>query len=347
LIPAADTAITILLVDIDRDEGRTDSEDGYTMGYFWAKDNHTNEPGSNKRLMFYLDAPLFAKQDGTWDITDPYPAEQVSTLAHEFQHMIHFYQKNILNKGTPETWLNEMCSLAAEDFVADKLKVSGPRGIGLDASSNFIYTSTSGNSTDVVTTGASRIYWFNYYADNSLTDWDDDKGTTYPVAYAFGAYLARNYGGAELFRKIAQSAYGGMDAVTLAIKQIDDSEPDWKELLSRWGTAVLLSDKDSVPATTNYKLNRSDGSPPGAFASEIGGKEYLLGSINHFIYPSKDIADTYDPGPFLWGTDKYPDLPESLKPVSNTYVFAGNASGTFSETIVLPPGVRLTIIFKE
>ncbi|MCJ7623747.1 MAG: hypothetical protein MUO76_09610, partial [Anaerolineaceae bacterium] len=53
-------------------------------------------------------------------------------LAHEFQHMIHFYHKAIIaNSGisNSDTWLNEMCSLTTEDFVAGKLGIDGPRGV--------------------------------------------------------------------------------------------------------------------------------------------------------------------------------------------------------------------------
>jgi hypothetical protein len=338
LIPGIATpAITILLVDIDDDMG--DTSGGYTMGYFWEKDNYlaSNLPYSNGRLMFYIDAPLFAKGEGTWDITDPYPSEQVSTLAHEFQHMIHYYQKAVLRNTESETWLNEMCSLVAEDLVADKLEIPGPRGIG-QAGSSFIYTEGTASSV----TDTNRITYFNWCADFSLTDWDDN-GSTYSIAYAFGAYLARNYGGAQLFREIVRSSYGGMDAVIGAIDSLNgiDPAPNTGDLLTRWGTAVLLSDKtlDASVSTnyTNYRLNLAGGIPVGSFKSTVAGKDYLLGSINHFIY---------DDGPFLWGTSKYPS-PAVLESVSNTYVWAGKTTGKFSKIINLPPGVRLTVVIKE
>ncbi|EIF51545.1 hypothetical protein [Sulfurovum sp. AR] len=86
--------ITILLTDID-DDGLPASGEGRVVGFFWAKDNFDNSifSGSNERVMFYIDSVMFANGELTWSIDDTWPKEIVSTLAHEFQHMIHYYQK--------------------------------------------------------------------------------------------------------------------------------------------------------------------------------------------------------------------------------------------------------------
>src|SRR3990172_7324757 len=64
--------ITILLFDIDNDN----STSGGVLGYFWSKDNFQTSrvSYSNQRIMFYLDAVLLATNEGTWDITDKWPA---------------------------------------------------------------------------------------------------------------------------------------------------------------------------------------------------------------------------------------------------------------------------------
>ena len=80
--------------------------EGGVAGYFYAKDNFKSSyySGSNQRIMFYLDAVMFANGDGIdgtdWDVSDPSPGDIVSTLTHEFQHMIHFYQKQIKSELT-------------------------------------------------------------------------------------------------------------------------------------------------------------------------------------------------------------------------------------------------------
>ena len=91
--------IHILLYDIDNDNSTT----GGVLGYFWGKDNFKKSymPHSNERVMFYIDAVLLA--------TSGWGGEIISTLAHELQHMIHFYQKIVLkNARVSDTWINEM-----------------------------------------------------------------------------------------------------------------------------------------------------------------------------------------------------------------------------------------------
>lgn len=134
MLPPENSEITILLYDIGNDDNVFETN-GYTAGFFHPKDNYLQsyQSESNERIMFYLDAPAFASPfygaDGNWDIDDPLPQDQISTLAHEFQHMIMFYQKYVRHfPHWPETWLNEMCSLMAEDLVADKMGVVGPVG---------------------------------------------------------------------------------------------------------------------------------------------------------------------------------------------------------------------------
>jgi hypothetical protein len=335
-------AITILILDIDKDHANQFSQTGgFTAGYYYAKDNYKTSAygGSNQRLMFYLDAPALAKADGTWDITDPYPADQVSTLAHEFQHMIHFYQKAVLEDTASETWLNEMCSMIAEDLVADKIPIPGPRGLDL-VSGAYDHPGTAGTLI-----ASSRISQFNYYSEYSITNWRAN-GSTYGPAYAFGAYLARNYGGAPLFQKIVQSPYGGMDAVIHAIGELPYPEPDTGDLLSRWGTAVLLSDKDadtfSSPAYDYYDLKRTGGSPAGSFSSTLDGRSYFLGSIDHWNFP---YYGAYL-GPFCYTSTT---APSTLEPVSNLYYYRGTTSAvtSLSEHIHLSPGMRLTIVIRD
>ena len=49
---------------------------------------------SAARLIFFMDSAFFAIPEGpTWEVTDYCPSQVIGVLAHEFQHMIHFYQK--------------------------------------------------------------------------------------------------------------------------------------------------------------------------------------------------------------------------------------------------------------
>ena len=116
LIPAEyGSQIHILIYDID-DDGLAPGG-SRRGGYHWAKDNYWRNPRdivlatSNERLMFYLDAPLLTLHHGsTWNTADPAVGVMISTLVHEFQHMIHFYQKEVVHDALSEAWLNEMSS---------------------------------------------------------------------------------------------------------------------------------------------------------------------------------------------------------------------------------------------
>jgi hypothetical protein len=181
--------INIVLFDIYDDNSTT----GGTVGYFWMKDNLTQAsiPGSNEMIVFALDSVLTATPEGpTWESTDFWFKESMSTLAHEFQHMINFYQRSVVRGVEDPVWINEMLSMITEDLLADKLNSPGPRGI--DPTD---YTAGSPFNQ------SGRLPVFNLYNDDSLIYWPDpatatslDFGRAYAKSYAFGAYLTRNYG---------------------------------------------------------------------------------------------------------------------------------------------------------
>ena len=283
LIPY-DGNITILLTDIQNDN----STNGGVLGYFYGKDNFTTSTysGSNQRIMFYMDSVLFATPDAgaPWAITHFWPAEMISTLAHEFQHMIHFYQKQVNFGVQSQTWLNEMLSETTEDVVATKLQLNGPR--------NVVYT--NGTAGGINTGG--RYPLFNQY--NSLTlpastgSLDSNGNPTFSLAdyskvSAFGTFLTRNYGGSKVLHDIVYNNLTGTDAVTQAIQlSPQGAGKTFNNMLTEWGEAVFLSDRTNLVNMPTYNT--------GAFTPDIyNGVQYDLGSINFFNYlPSVTINTT-------------------------------------------------------
>ena len=256
--------ITILLTDIDADN----SANGGVVGFFWSKDNFyaTTVPGSNERIMFYIDAVMFANGGSTWSIDDPWPKEMVSTLAHEFQHMINFYQKRILLDTDTDTWINEMLSESTEDIIATKIRHIGPRAVDyLDGSAG-----SAGNIEG-------RYPLFNANNTLSLTAWNGQLAD-YSKVNAFGAYLLRNYGGAELLHNIMHNSFEDEQAVVDAVnKSPDGAGKTFANLLSEWGVAVMLSDHESLVDVPFYNT--------GDFTlSTYNNSTYELGSINFFNY---------------------------------------------------------------
>lgn len=321
--------IDILFFDID-DDGNdpADSEpNGGVLGFFWSKDNFLTSQYdySNERLLFYMDSVLTAKDDSGWDITDEWPAEMVSTLAHEFQHMIHFYQKNVTFNSSSETWINEMASMVAEDLTADKIGVNGPRGVA--------YTNDAAGSPG---NSDGRLPWFNNYSFHGTTSWYSGNSAliNYGINYAFGAYLARNYGGSALFQDIVQRSDSGYQAITKAVTAMGYSET-FTTLLQKWGVAVLLSDLTNN--ASGYIYNTGSG-----FSSTANSVSYNVGSVNLFNYDFNSQS-----GPFLYTPSTLSGLSKHYA-ASNTYVKVGTAeTGTFTATVDMPAGVLLTVVTKD
>lgn len=336
LIPS-DDRITIILYDIDSDEvPPPHSNESRIVGLFDSTHNRTYsfDEDSNERIMFSLDAALYAddNEGGTWEITDYWPQEVISTLAHEFQHMIHYYQKNVLLDGAPDTWLNEMCSLMAEDFVADKLGVRGPRGV--DPSDG----SAGPSPPPYINFG--RLPLFNYYNDFSLIDWDySDPLPDYSLAYSFGAFLGRNFGGTELFRHIVQNSEGDYKAVEYALSEIGYAFTFW-DVLRRWAVAVVYS--DSISALEDVQFNQGNW-----FTSTAGGITYKLGSANLYNYEYYDeVYDYTQQGPFFYTVSPVGERGTHYKTATSYYLAGTGLTGENSWNVDLPPGVRLTVVLK-
>ena len=294
----ATNEINILLTDI----GNDNNPNSGIIGYFHPKDNYISNvvSGSNERIMFYIDAVMFANDTGGyagWDIRDRFPSETLSTLAHEFQHMIHFYQKTVLltNGNSSETWLDEMLAETTEDVVATRIGIPGPRHIDpTDGSAG------QPNNND------GRYPRFNAQGSAlSLTQWDSTLAD-YSKVSAFGTYLIRNYGGAKLLHDIMHNSETDKQAILDALP----SGTSFDDLLRNWGVAILLSNQTTL----------SSGLPQyntGNFTdTTYNGITYEMGSINFFNY-------RYDPsglvGPIIYDGNGT----ATIKPTSNLFYKVG------------------------
>ena len=309
--------IDILLIDVLQDQADTEG----IVGFFWAKDNYYRTGNgsftdySNQRVMFYIDAILYSQSDGgPWDSSHYWPQVAISTLAHEFQHMIHYYQKSVLQlfgMGT-ETWLNEMASMVTEDLISDQMEVEGPRGVD-----PLVHPDGSAGTT---ANENGRLPRYNAFNDISLYAWDyTDPLPNYSINYAFGSYLVRNFGGAQFLRDLIQSPYTDYQAVEYAAES-SGWDLSFRQILSRWAGAVLLSDvvanETSEPALKGMRYNSGEW-----FPSSVNGALYSLGSINLYNY---FFAETTQTGPAVFTSGvPYVGQGEWLPGTSVTYFLAG------------------------
>lgn len=160
------------------------------------------------------------------------------TLAHEFQHMINFNMKTVQNSATFSTFYDEMCSMACEDMMADYL------GVGDDD------------------TPKNRLPLFNKkYTETGTGEWIDATGNqelySYSSAYAFGAWLARQYGGAKLFKAILSNSHSDMDAVTEAVKSVAGEDYTDEQILERYVQALVFTTSDFTHPTMNQAAKQT------------------------------------------------------------------------------------------
>ncbi len=319
--------IHILLYDIDNDGLPTSGDADRTLGFFFAKDNYLHDPQhvqlrhrtSNERLMFYVDAVYLASPSGaSWEVTDRRPSMALAALVHEFQHMIHFYQKRILQGAVAETWLNEMSSEVAEDLLAGKLRVyDGPRGVAHDDPTAGVPGITAG-----------RLPLYNLYNYIQVTAWRREL-RNYSINYALGAYLARIHGGAALFGDIVRNGESGVAAIEAALAARGAGR-SFGDVLVDWAIANLLSDDTGAPDRWRYNS--------GAWrTSQAGGSEFRLGSINLFNYqkqpnilPLRSLA-----------------VLRRLAAHSNLYLHWGRLTETVRLRDTTGPNLRFTVVMKE
>ena len=312
--------------------------DTASAGYFHNVHNMKRNPAypdtrvSAERLIFFVSSANLSIPDGpSWDITDSMPSDTLDTLAHEFQHMIHYYQKLIMNElpdpPPSEAWLNEMASEVTPDLIADKLGIPGPRGVAYNDPTEGAPGNTNG-----------RLPRYNYWNDIQVTKWDGDL-RNYSINYALGAYLARNYGGAALFREIVQNDQAGVVAIEAALTTLGH-DVSFADVLTDWAVANLLSDDTSAPHPYRYNSGTW-------FTSSVGGQTFRLGSIDlfNYRYEGEEPNTPYD-GPYL-----YRNLSEFIAdphpPHSNRYATLGRATGTVRLRITAPAGNRITVVVKE
>lgn len=178
-------------------------------GYFSGADEVSNlaQPYSNQREMFSINI----------DNTDPNSDFYNGVLAHEFQHMIHWYQDKNEN-----TWVNEGLSELAMQL----------------------------NQYD---TGGSD-YVFTQLPDTQLNAWSDDpNGRTehYGASYLWMAYYLQRFGSNMMQEVIADDANGidGFNNVFAA----DKTGMTFDDLFADWIVANLLDDTSFADGKYGYE----------------------------------------------------------------------------------------------
>ena len=237
--------------------------------------------------------------------------------------------------GPSATWLNEMASEVAEDLIADKLMIDGPRGV---------LRRCHGGRTGQPPRPPARVQLLQRHPGDEL----GRDIANYSINYALGAYLARTYG-AALFSDIVQSDRAGVDAIEGALDGLG-RDVSFGDVLANWAAATLLSDNTAAPAP--YRYNSGTWT-----TSHAGGIEYRLGSIDLFNYawvpPGVSLEGTGPNllrrlaffGPYLHSLRTF--NARTQPPHSNMYATIGRATGTVRLSVSALGDNRITVVVKE
>lgn len=228
--------INIIIGDIFSDNtNEMASTDNGVMGMVCQKDLYASEvkgkepavDASNLGNYFYLDS--------YWAVKDE--KEAFSTIAHEFQHLIGFGLKYVeYGLEYDSYYLTEMLSMLSEDMMQEYLEVSD-------------------NNVSLA-----RLPLFNrYYFLLGLNEFSQDEymAIAYANAYAFGAWLSRQYGGTKLIQEMALNKYVGIDCMVNAVNTVTGKDYSYLDLLRKYTQALVFINTDYAYPTMNKDAETS------------------------------------------------------------------------------------------
>jgi len=201
----------------------------------------------------------------------PNSEEMLSTLAHEFQHLINYGNRYIEGKQEMDIWIDEGLSMAAEHYVS---------GIPRD-----LYLDVFRNDRDELIRNGKPLCYFDIY----------DNGESYGLSYTFLEYCKNQYSGKEkLFKKIIEHEYPDYRSIVDIMKKDNSVFTDFETLLLNYRIANLVNlagvyGYGNERNIFNFTKDNVIKQPTEKF---IG---YLAPGGTVYYYPGKDYFDLYTP----------------------------------------------------
>ncbi|GEM_PF-2038111 len=224
-----DNRITILIFNIKDNRYYNPAVTVYTAGYFYSLDE-TSYTHSNQREMFYMDC----------NPATPGSNNFYRTLAHEFQHMIHWNEDD-----DEDTWVNEGCSGYAE-FIC---------GYGWRTPTHFFSN-----------------------PDDKLTTWSQQL-TDYEQCFLFILYLYEQFGGANTIKSIVQEQSDGSQGIMDVLQALGHSLT-FNQIFQNWLAANYLDDTGIDDGQYGYYNINLASYPVTPAQSWIGYPASGSGSVN-------------------------------------------------------------------
>lgn len=235
---------------------------------------------SNEDQIIYIDS-LFYSYKGKKTAGNPngyYNAQDTifSTIPHEFNHLLNNIQKYIKNDTDQmATWYTEMLSLITEDLFMDSL--------GINESES----------------ARGRLPYFDEYYNYGFTTWLEGENVfiSYANAFAYGAFLCRNYGGEKLIKEIATNNAVNEESITKALAYcgynvtFEDTVKDFANVIVNTSESGKTLNKSGSTTTSGLKLLAID---LNIDLKDSTGK--VVKSYSPKIYAKDDMPNLYPTG---------------------------------------------------
>jgi hypothetical protein len=207
----------------------TDISEPNVLGFF-SSSNYFKESNFSSGIEVLVGDSVYAKDA----IDSKNEGAVFSTMVHEFNHLLNFVNKELKYGLRQETWYTEMLSMITEDFFMEDFNIEyiGSPQQRLESFISFGY-----------------MYGFK--------NWEkiDSNYVTYNYAnaYAFGAFLARNYGGAKLIKEICTNEYVNEESVIQAVNKINGTNKTFNDLICEFSYILLNVQNLNTEMPSLYK----------------------------------------------------------------------------------------------
>lgn len=206
-----DPKVYILLLNV-RDGFNAVTSTSYVAGYFDPLNEYPNSvTHSNQKELLYMNVNAA--------VVTPADTEFNTTMAHEFQHMIHWEQKEHRLGKSDDTWLDEGMATVAGDIC----------GYGPDYATVDTYERASGHS---------------------LTVWEG-SAANYGVVYMWSQYFQDQFGAGKIFYSMLHNNDTGITEVNTALAAAGTGKT-FTSAFRDWALALYFGNGTTVAAPAGH-----------------------------------------------------------------------------------------------
>jgi len=187
----------------------------FTVGYFYSIDLIPNR--CNNMEIFYMNIKWGVMEPGSSELTDPMDKTMIGTLTHEFQHLINYGQRVMIQKlPAMDSWIDEGLANSASNYI------DTTRGESLVGT-------FKNDSSSLIRNGWPLCAWNGKFED-------------YAQTFAFIQYCKNQSPEREaMFKKLINHQYGDYRCIESVMKTQNSLFTDFASLLVGFRTANLVN----------------------------------------------------------------------------------------------------------